>query len=112
MLMNMVSGYNNRGIEGVYFAGGLWPIGFQLFMRCHSQYGYVMNYEKGYCLQEDIRFEKLIFKHSEKLSEEVFQLMDKGSKIYPYERLDEFEDIINKIGTTKIFSEDSFEYAC
>lgn len=112
MLKNMVSGYNNWGVEGVYLTGGIWPIGFQPFMRCHSQYGYVMNCEKGYCLQEDKTFEKLIFKHSEKLSEEVFQLMNEGRKIYPYEALNEFEDIINRIATTKIFSEDSFEYAC
>ena len=111
-LINAVSGYENRGIEGVYLTGGVWPIGFQPFMRCNMQYGYVMNCDKGYCLQKDTRFEKLIFKHSEKLSQEVFELMDEGRKIYPYEGLNEFQNIIDKIGTTKIFSEDSFEYAC
>ncbi len=106
MLKNMVSGSNNDCV------GGIWPIGFQPFMRCHMQYGYAMDCDEGYCMQKDVAFEKLIFKHSEKLSEKVFEFMDEGRKIYPQEGLNKFQNIIDKIGETKIFSEDSFDYAC
>lgn len=88
------------------------PIGFQPFMRCHMQTAYAIKMEKPFPLQDDIGFEKLYFRHSEKLSREVFELMDCGRKIYPQEGLGEFKDIIDGIKGTLIFSESAFFDAC
>lgn len=87
------------------------PIGYQPFMRCHSQHAYGIHMETPYPLQDDFTFEKLHFRHSERLSREVFELMDGGKKIYPQEGLNDFADIIDKICTTTEFSQEAFDYA-
>lgn len=87
------------------------PIGFQPFMRCHSQYAYGIQMKEPYPLQNDISFEKLHFRHSEKLSRDVYELMDGGKKIYPQEGLDDFQDVLNDIRTATSFSEEAFRYA-
>lgn len=88
------------------------PIGFQPFMRCHSQYSHAIKMEKPYPLQEDITFEKLYFRHSEKLSQDIYDLMEQGKKIYPHEGLNEFDDIIEQIRKATLFSEQAFEDSC
>lgn len=87
------------------------PIGYQPFMRCHSQHAYGIHMETPYPLQDDFTFEKLRFRHSERLSREVFELMDGGKKIYPQEGLNDFADIIDKICNTTEFSQEAFDYA-
>lgn len=88
--------------------GKILPIGYQPFMRCHSQYGYGICMKTPAPLQENILFEKLRFPQSEKLSEAVFQLMDGGKNIYPQEGLDDFGDVINQIKSAAKFSEAAF----
>ena len=88
------------------------PIGFQPFVRCHMQTAYAIRMEKSFPLQDDIGFEKLYFKHSEKLSRDVYELMDCGKRIYPQEGLSEFNDIIDCIKCTQIFSESAFFDTC
>lgn len=80
-------------------------------MRCHSQHAYGIHMEKPYPLQYDFTFEKLRFRHNERLSREVFEMMDGGKKIYPQEGLNDFADIIEKINATTEFSQEAFEYA-
>lgn len=87
------------------------PIGFQPFMRCHMQSGYGIKMEKEYPLQHDIAFEKLRFRHNEKLSRDVFAMMEQGKKIYPHEGLLNFQDIIDQIRIATTFSDDAFDYA-
>lgn len=87
------------------------PIGFQPFMRCHMQYGYGIYMRKPFPLQNDIQFEKLRFRHNEKLSKDVFELMEGGKLIYPQEGLTDIEFIINSIKASKTFSYEAFEYA-
>lgn len=94
-----------------YMQNAILPIGFQPFMRCHSQYAYGIHMEKPFPLQDDISFEKLHFRHSEKLSTEVYEMMDGGKKIYPQEGLDDFQDIIETIRQATSFSEEAFQYA-
>lgn len=88
--------------------GAILPIGYQPFMRCHSQYGYGIHMQHSIPLQSNLAFEKLHFRHSEKLSKSVFNLMDGGKKIYPQEGLDEFTDVIEKISLATQFSEAAF----
>ena len=87
------------------------PIGYQPFMRCHSQHAYGIHMEDPFPLQEDITFEKLHFRHCERLSRDVFELMEGGGKIYPQEGLGDFMDIIDKICMTAEFSREAFHYA-
>ena len=88
--------------------GMILPIGYQPFMRCHSQYGYGMHMKTSIPLQNNLSFEKLYFRHNEKLSRDVYELMDCGKKIYPEEGLDDFQDIIDLIIHTTVFSEAAF----
>lgn len=87
------------------------PIGYQPFRRCHSQYAYGIQMKKRCSLQEDIFFEKLHFRHNEKLSQDVFDMMNGGESIYPKEGLNEFADVIEKIKCATSFSKEALEYA-
>lgn len=93
-----------------YLSNVILPIGFQPFMRCHSQHAYGIHMRTPFPLQEDITFEKLYFRHSEKLSREVYDRMNGGQAIYPQEGLNDFADIIDKIRATTQFSEEAFKY--
>ena len=88
--------------------GMILPIGYQPFMRCHSQYGYALHMKVSVPLQEKIAFEKLRFCHSERLSQDVYELMDGGRKVYPKEGLDDFQDAVDSIKTATHFSETAF----
>ena len=80
-------------------------------MRCHMQNGYGIYMRCPQPLQEDNEFEKLRFRHSEKLSQKVFDLMKGGELVYPHEGLREARFIIDTIRTAVSFSEDAFQYA-
>ena len=107
MLMSTLemSGMENKKV----FNNVILPIGFQPFMRCHSQYAYGIHMEVPFPLQDDFTFEKLHFRHSVELSEKVFEMMECGKRIYPQEWLNEFMDTIVCIKHTTAFSEEAFE---
>jgi len=106
-----LSGYNRFMKQGAHVENMILPIGFQPFMRCHSQYGYGIPMLTPTPLQENILFEKLRFRQSEKLSQAVFDAMKGGELIYPQEGLDDFQDVIEQIQNATCFSEDAFAYA-
>lgn len=87
------------------------PVGFQPFMRCHMQNSYVAKMDKSYCLQKDSTFEILRFSHSEKLCNYIYEKMEGGNKIYPYEGLLLMSDEIEEIKKRKIFTNETFDYA-
>lgn len=89
----------------------IYPLGFQPFMRCHMQNGYGIFMRNPQPLQNDYEFEKLRFRHSEKLSRKVFELMRGGELIYPHEGLKEAQFIIDTIRSATSFSEKAFNYA-
>lgn len=84
------------------------PIGYQPFMRCHSQHAYAIHMKEASPLQDDIIFEKLHFRHDEDLSKRIYEKMDCGRKIYPQEGLDEFDDIIETIKNMTTFSSEAY----
>ena len=86
-------------------------IGYQPLMRCHHQSGYIMPMMNAIPLQNDNRFEKVRFLQSEELSNRVYEMMDKGKKIFPYEGIGELLDILRTIQKVVIFSEDDLLYA-
>ncbi len=89
----------------------IYPLGFQPFMRCHMQNGYGIYMRNSYPLQQDIGFEKLRFRHSEELSQKVFDMMRGGELIYPHEGLKEVLWILDEIKRATRFSEEAFQYA-
>lgn len=62
-------------------------------------------------LQEDRRFEKIRFRQSEELSNRVYEMMDGGKKIFPYEGIGKALDIVRIIQHSLFFSEDDLQYA-
>lgn len=57
-------------------------------------------------LQENVKFEKLQFRQSPKLSEKIFELMDGGKKVFPFEGLSEARPILTAMQNSWTFSED------
>lgn len=94
-----------------YLDGMAFQIGYQPLMRCHHQSGYIMPMMNAIPLQNDNRFEKVRFLQSEELSNRVYEMMDKGKKIFPYEGIGELLDILRTIQKVVIFSEDDLLYA-
>nr|DAL96897.1 MAG TPA: FRG domain [Caudoviricetes sp.] len=88
---------------------GIMPIGFQPFMRCHRQYGYAYVMQENDDLYNDNVFQIKKFKHSIELSNEIFQRMEGGKRIFPNEGLVDIVDEINQIKEADIFSNEAFE---
>lgn len=88
----------------------IYPIGKQAFRRCESQSAYAMRCEEEVILTES-GFRRLRFKHSEKLSNDVYEFMKCGEGIYPNEGIELFDEEINKIKNLEEFSKEAFEYA-
>ena len=91
--------------------GMAFQIGYQPLMRCHHQSGYIMPMMNATPLQSDNRFEKIRFLQTEELSNRVYEMMDKGKKIFPYEGIGKALDILHTIQKAVIFSEDDLLYA-
>lgn len=79
------------------------PIGYQPFMRCNYQYGYLIRTNSEYDMYKDQTFEKFKIPLSEKLCKMVYEKMEQGEKIYPNDGLSECEDIIESIKKSKSF---------
>lgn len=94
-----------------YLDGMAFQIGYQPLMRCHHQSGYILPMMNATPLQDDNRFEKLRFLQSEELSNKVYEMMDKGKKIFPYEGIGKALDILHTIQKALIFSENVLLYA-
>lgn len=84
------------------------PIGYQPFMRCSCQYGYGIKMKTPFSLQENVLFTKFRFRQNEQFSQQVFEMMDEGRKIYPEEGLSSFLREIDLIGSAESFSEEAF----
>ena len=105
-LMGMESGEIRRAADSGDWDGIAFQIGFQPFLRCRAQSGYIFPMCKDVPLQENPKFEKLRFKQTQKLSEKVFELMDGGKKVFPYEGLSEARPVLTAMQNSWTFSED------
>ncbi len=88
------------------------PVGFQPFMRCHMQYGYVAIMNPYLSLQKEPSFEHFFFRHDECFCKDIFELMDCGKRIYPQEGLNILHNEISEIRTLMSFPREVFEFAC
>ena len=87
------------------------PIGYQPFMRCQKQTGYVMKMEQPEDFRNNGIFERLYFNHRVNLSNGVFEYMRQGEDIYPQEPLRMFDVQIEAMKRGLHFSIDVFEEA-
>lgn len=63
--------------------GIITPIGYQPFMRCSTQYGYMMTTTENYDLMQDKLFRKVKFRLTENFCEWIYNEMNQGKAIYP-----------------------------
>lgn len=84
-------------IESGALDGIAFQIGMQPLMRCHHQSGYILPMIKDKPLEDNWEFEKLYIKLTPELSEKIFNMMDKGNKVFPNEGIDEALPILYKI---------------
>lgn len=87
--------------DGVAFQIGLQPL-----MRCHHQSGYIYPMKIDSPLQDNWNFEKIHFLQSPELSQRVFDMMEGGKKVFPYEGISEARAILDLIKGSFIFSDD------
>lgn len=85
------------------------PIGYQPFTRCNKQGGYFIHTKYGEDIQSKSNFKIFRFKHSTKLSNELYNKYKGGEKLFNYDVLDEISDLLEIIKTAKKFSNESFE---
>lgn len=102
---DMPYGLDNGDLDGFAF-----QIGYQPFMRCHHQSGYIMPMAIDAPLQNNWHFEKMYIRQSVELSERIFKMMDGGKKIFPNEGISEAKEILDAIKNAFVFSED--DIAC
>ncbi|MGM9601870.1 MAG: FRG domain-containing protein [Faecousia sp.] len=98
-------------IDSGLLDGIAWQIGFQPLQRCHSQSGYLLPMRDARPLQEDCRFEKLRFRQSAIFSQKIFELMDGGKKVFPYEGISRARNVLSSMQKSWIFSEDDLKAA-
>lgn len=98
-----------NGTSDIHCQNVIQPVGYQPFMRCHSQHAYAIHMETPFPLQEDISFEKLHFQHSAEFSQAIFHKMQDGRLIYPQEGLNDFDDVIEQIKHATAFSQQAFD---
>lgn len=88
------------------------PIGYQPFMRCSSQNGYMLIVkEKGYDMMHDAKFDKFKFRLDEEFCKWIYEEMVQGNKIYPNNDIPDISGYFAKINNSHIFSKQAFQAA-
>lgn len=95
---------------------GLWDgvayqIGLQPFYRCHTQSGYVYPMKTIDDIRHNGQFERIRFPQTVEFSNQIFQMMDEGKKIYPEEGITQSMDVLEQMSRTLSFSEDDLLWA-
>lgn len=86
--------------------GAALQIGYQPLQRCAHQSGYIYPMRNEAPLQEDWHFEKLRFRQSIELSQQVYKMMDNGKKVFPHEGINELRSYIEDVKHSVMFSMD------
>lgn len=83
------------------------PIGYQPFMRCSKQHGFMLlphNPEK-YDMYQDSKFQKYKFRLTSELCTWIYDEMEQGAKVYPYNDVPNLEKYLSMISRTTRFTE-------
>ena len=86
------------------------PIGYQPFMRCSAQHGYMLHVQdETYNLLKDPLFDKFRIEHNEDFCRWIFESLDCGAKVYPHDDIPQIEQYMEKIRNSHIISLSTFE---
>lgn len=86
------------------------PAGYQPFGRCKAQHAYILLGEND--LYMDAHFDKAKFRLDEDFCRWIYEEMDCGKKIYPYDDVPDITESISQIANTKFFSKSVFDNYC
>lgn len=87
------------------------PIGYQPFMRCSAQHGYMLLVKnEKYDMLKDPLFDKFRFEHDEEFCRWIFEKMDCGNKVYPHDDIPQITSYMEKIKNSHQFSQKTFEH--
>lgn len=100
--MSRMAGLPNLRVTGVT------PIGFQPFIRCSNQSGYMIEAGEPYDLYLDRSFSKFKFRHTPEICQWIFEEMEGGRRVYPKEMFGTCEDIVATIKESNQFTEQAF----
>lgn len=92
----------------LHFTSAL-PIGFQPFLRCSNQSGYLIETGKDFDLYKDGCFGKFKFRLCPEIIDWIFEKMNGGVDLYPRESFGSVEEIVKEINTSSVFTEKAFE---
>jgi len=84
-------------------------IGLQPFKRPGEQKGFALKMEKGENLNNVRGIQKYLFRHDKLASEIIYNRMNQGEILFPY---DELEGLAKKIRNSKKISNTAFDLAC
>lgn len=87
------------------------PIGYQPFMRCASQSGYLIEAAQPYDMMKDGSFQKMKFRLSEKICNWIFEEMQGGALVYPNESFGTCDDVVSTIRESKQYTEKALQMA-
>lgn len=87
------------------------PVGYQPFMRCPRQSGYMIFGSPYYDMYQDISFTKIKFRHTEDLCNWIYEEMDEGREVYPSEGAVDCSPVVERIKRSRLITEKSFEEA-
>lgn len=87
------------------------PIGYQPFMRCSAQHGYMLIAKNShYDIQKDPSFDKFLIELSTPLCKKIFDTMDQGRKVYPLDDIPHIDQYLNTLKCTDTVSKTAFEH--
>lgn len=87
------------------------PVGYQPFMRCSRQHGYMMLTYPEYDLLRDRNFDKFRFRLTEELCRWIYEKMGRGEAVYPDEDVPDISAEMERLNTQRVISRDVFEKA-
>lgn len=87
------------------------PIGYQPFMRCASQSGYLVQAAQSYDMFKDASFQKMKFRLTENICNRIFEEMQGGALVYPNESFGTCDDVVKTIRESKQYTEEALQTA-
>lgn len=87
------------------------PIGYQPFMRCASQSGYLVQAAQSYDMLKDRSFQKMKFRLTEEICNWIFEEMQGGALVYPNEAFGTCDDVVKTIRDSKKYTEKALQFA-
>ena len=94
-------------IPDLHFTAAI-PIGYQPFMRCSVQNGYMIEASPSYDIYQDSSYAKFKFRHSPEICDWIYDQMEEGENVYPQEAFGTCEDVVNTVNALHSFSESAF----